>query len=303
MTNNTPDTGRTPTTAPETPGAANRFSTGQPPVHLRNSEHDRDIDDYTAVITSVSAPCPSIVRITAKLQGARTNPAWSSANVAIRLYLSERYGNHTRVYTVRDYLEETEEIVVDIVQHEHDSPMMLFSRDAHVGMQFSLTGPRVHFTIPPRPHGEPVALFADATAIPALVSIFDRTDGDLSGELYLVAGDRAAVDEIPLPGGIRLTHIDPADTDDPRPLDTCAKALPDPTSYVVWAAGERAEMTSIRSYFRNEVGMDKSRVSIAGYWRIGVGNDEIDRARKRFYERKLAEGARLEDFNDLDVGI
>ena len=286
-----------------TPGAANRFDTGQPPVHLRNSEHDRDIDDHTAVITSVSGPCPSIVRITAKIPGSSANPAWNSANVAVRLYLSERYGNHTRVYTVRDYLADTEEIVVDIVQHEHDSPMMLFSRDAHTGMEFSLTGPRVHFGVPQHNPGEPVALFADATAIPALVSIFDRADGELTGELYLAAGDRAAVDEIPIPGGLRLTHIDPADTDDPRPLETHARELPEPTSYVVWAAGERAEMASIRSYLRNEVGMDKSRVAVAGYWRIGVGNDEIDRARKRFYEKRLAEGAKLEDFNDLDVGI
>ncbi|MCL0246539.1 SIP domain-containing protein [Corynebacterium sp. CCM 8835] len=302
MTSN-PDDAAAPATAPATPGAANRFYTGRPPVHLRDSEHDRDIDDHTAVITSVSEPCPSIVRITARISGAGTNPAWRSANVAIRLYLSERYGNHTRVYTVRDFLEDTGEVVVDIVQHEHDSPMMLFSRDAHVGMEFSLTGPRVHFTIPPREQDEPVALFADATAIPALVSIFDRTDGKLPGELYLVAGDRAAVNEITLPGDLRLTHIDPEDTGDPQPLYTCARALENPTSYVVWAAGERAEMASIRSYFRDEVGMDKSRVSVAGYWCIGVGNDEIDRARKKFYERKRAEGAKLEDFNDLDVGI
>ncbi|WP_241828331.1 siderophore-interacting protein [Corynebacterium glutamicum] len=89
---------------------------------LRENSHDRDISEIIATITALDHPSPSFLRFTAFVPGSANNPVWAEANVAIRLYLSEEFDDATRVYTVRSFDAATESIVVDVVQHHHESP-------------------------------------------------------------------------------------------------------------------------------------------------------------------------------------
>lgn len=115
---------------------------------LRENSHDRDISEIVATITALDHPSPSLLRFTAFVPGSANNPVWAEANVAIRLYLSEEFDDATRVYTVRSFDAATESIVVDVVQHHHESPMMRWSDTVKINDTLVLTGPRPHFVIP-----------------------------------------------------------------------------------------------------------------------------------------------------------
>ncbi|MCG7438236.1 siderophore-interacting protein [Corynebacterium freneyi] len=273
------------------------------PVRLDNAaDHDRDIKEYRATITSVTRPSPSILRIAAHLPGSQAVPEWSLPNVAIRFYLDERYDRHTRVYTVREYDADSEEAIIDVVQHGSESPMMRWSRDVAAGDVLVLTGPRPHAVVP-RPKSRRVVLFADDTAIPALAALLDQWPAGYWGTAWACTSDLAAVAELHRPAGVEIIHLDPAHSPDAAPLASAALGLADPRGLGVWAAGERDEMRTIRRHFRRTVGLPKEDVAVFGYWKRGVSNTDIDRHRKEVYERLAAEGRSMESVDDLSLPI
>ena len=72
---------------------------------------------------------------------------------------------------------------------------------------------------------------------------------------------------------------------------------------MVWAAGERDEMKSIRRHFRKQVGLEKDAVAVFGYWKYNTTNTQIDAVRKENYMKMLSEGQLLENFDDLSLEI
>lgn len=280
------------------------MTTTEQPQRLDDEVHDRDITEFAATITSISRPSPSLLRFTAHLPGSVANGQWMLPNVAIRFYLDERYGGHTRVYTVRDYDPVSEAVVVDVVQHEGDSPMMRWSREVQVGDVLSITGPRPHFIVP-EAHGREAVLFADETAIPALASIMDQWPAETRGRGWVSGPDPAAFAELPEIAGLDLTFVDTRHAANTAPLAEAARAIQDVDvdDIVVWAAGERDEMREIRRHFRAHHGLDKDDLAVFGYWKRGVTNTRIDIERKAHYERMVAAGADVTDFDDLALPI
>lgn len=274
------------------------MNTSTPRHHLRDTVHDRDISDFAATVTQVARPVPSVLRVTLHLPGAGRNPEWAKPNVAIRFYLSERYEEQTRVYTVRSFDREEETVEVDVVQHGASSPMMAWSTDVEVGDTLHITGPRPHMVLPECPGGRAV-LFADDTALPALYSILDQWPSGVRGRCWVSTPDRAAFEELPHLPEVELSYLPAVGT----PLLDAARLVPSPEDVVVWAAGEREEMKGIRRHFRREVGLDKQRVAVSGYWRRGVTNTEIDAVRKENYLALMARGGQMEDLDDLSLSI
>ena len=62
-------------------------------------------------------------------------------------------------------------------------------------------------------------------------------------------------------------------------------------------------MKAIRRYFRQIIGLDKSVVNVAGYWKIDTTNAQIDEHRRAAYLRGIEQGISLTDFDDLDLAI
>src|SRR5690606_7336689 len=63
-----------------------------------------------------------------------------------------------------------------------------------------------------------------------------------------------------------LEEDQPADGMDALERAVRAMRLPDGEGYV-WAAGEYTDIKQIRQYLVDEVGVDKSRIRAASYWR------------------------------------
>lgn len=271
----------------------------QSPERLRDADHDRGLHEVTATITALTQPVTGILRVTAKLSTSADDPVWSHPNVAFRIHLGADDDNASRIYTVRSYNAVAGAFTFDIVLHPHDSPMMQWADRARLGDVFQLTGPRPQFGVPATP-GSKIALFLDETAIPALYAILQQWPQGVTGVGWVCTDHADAFAELPTVPGLQLQRIG---TESDAPLAERATKLADPAQYVVWGAGERDEMRSIRQHFRNVVGLGKEQVQVAGYWKRGASNTDIDSHRRVHYEALIARGGTLADFDDLAIGI
>lgn len=146
------------------------------------------------------------------------------------------------------------------------------------------------------------AVFADDSAIPALYSVLKHWPSGITGVGWIATDDTHALGELPRIPGLQLHRIPvqggPADA-----LLHQARELPNPTGHVVWGAGERDEMRAIRHHFQTTVGLAKQDVAIAGYWKRGASNTEIDAHRMAAYQKFIAAGGTLADWDDLAIAI
>lgn len=270
---------------------------------LGNAGHDRALHAVAAVVTALARPVPSVLRVTARLAHSGDDTAWTQPNVAFRIHLDDAaYGGASRIYTVRDFDPATAALTFDIVLHEHASPMMRWGASLRAGDAFRLTGPRPQFCLP---DGGPqkIAFFLDDTGIPALYAILRQWPGNASGVGWVATDDAAAFAELPVVPGLALQRIGTAHVAPDGPLAARALTLAKPLDYLVWGAGERDEMRAIRQHFRSGSGLAKERVLVAGYWKRGVSNTDIDARRRQSFERLLANGGTVADFDDLAVEV
>lgn len=267
---------------------------------LSTPDHDHGLIHTTARVEAMERPTPDVTRIRAQLDASRPSPDWQLPNVAIRLRLGSDYDDASRVYTLRHFEAQSATMEFDVVMHGSSSPMMRWVADLQPGSRFALSGPRPHFLIPEK-DDRPVALFLDATAIPALYALLSQRPAGLHGVGWVATPDVAAFAELPVMAGLDLQRVDAHGVGAGGVLARHARELPDPGRYVVWGAGERDEMRAIRQHF-SAAGLNKSEIAIAGYWTRGVSNTELDEQRRRNYEKIVAAGGSLADVDDLAVG-
>jgi len=264
---------------------------------LSSSDHRSGLNFITATVREIIRPSASLARIVLHIPGLRDDDTWHRPNVSLRFYLGADFGDVSRVYTVRSASHEAETIDVDVVLHGVESPMMSWFRSLEIGHTVSLDGPRPHFQIPD-PRGRRVAAFADDTSIPALFAILSAANGELTGTAFIATDDIEAFDELPRDTGLDLVRIAPG-----RGFDEQAQIVDDAAGWVIWGAGERDEMKSLRRHFRGAMGIDKADVAVYGYWKRGVSTSDIDAVRLRHYTELLAAGGTVTEMDDLALDI
>lgn len=247
--------------------------------------------EFAAVVQSVRQPLPTIRRVEVRMADPveAEDPAWTRPNVGFRVLTGPEYGDASRIYTVRNFEASSGTIEFDVVIHGANSPGMRWSSRVGAGDGVELKGPFALKGLP-EADGKKVALFLDATAIPALYSIMQRWPKGLEGVGWIVTEDAQAFAELPKIPGLTLRHVSAPANLAGSLLFMKAQELADPTDCVVWGAGEREEMRSIRNYFRTTIGMTKEHVDISGYWALGISGTEFDRIREEALERYQAEG-------------
>ncbi|MFI7427831.1 siderophore-interacting protein [Micromonospora sp. NPDC049836] len=199
--------------------------------------------------------------------------AWRALDPRVRAVM--------RSYTIRAQRPERGELDIDFVRHGDTGPATRWAGRAGAGDPVLILGPAVpdersvRFQPPAGTDG--VLLVADETALPAVGGILD----------WLPAGTpvRALV-EVPAPGDIQplptaaraeVTWLvrgttAPAGTLLPDPLR--ATRLPGATPYA-WLAGEAGMVRAARRHLVGERGLDRRRVTFAGYWRRGASEDDL----------------------------
>ncbi|MEW1641573.1 siderophore-interacting protein [Streptomyces sp. NPDC091219] len=101
---------------------------------------------------------------------------------------------------------------------------------------------------------DPVVARGDETALPAVSAILEGPPAGLRARVWDREDSPSAL------GALRATRLPSAE----RPY--------------VWIAGESGQVKALRRHFAGERAIDRRRVTFAGYWRQGFGEEQVREA-------------------------
>lgn len=196
---------------------------------------------------------------------------------AVRDSLPAEHAPRTRSYTVRAFDAAALELTLDFVVHGDAGIAGPWAATTAPGDEVLLLGPGGGYA--PDPLATQHLLVGDASALPAIAVALERMPAHARGRAVVeVPGPE---DELVLapPSGFEVVWVHQgADRPGARLVET-VRALPWPAGVQAFVHGEAGAVKDLRRYLRLERGMGLDRLSISGYWRLGV-DDEGWRASK-----------------------
>lgn len=197
-----------------------------------------------------------------------------------------------RDYTIRRFDPATKELALDFVLHSH-GPAGRWAIDAVPGAEVGVLGPRGSQIFPG--FVSDYLIVVDETGLPAAERFLEELPAEVAVRVVVLGGSErplgSAPDQLgsapgqlgPAPGQLgssshplgsasgrrrdehppKITWLPDAD----RLIDTVGDV---PSDVFVWAAGEADVMRGLRAHLRDGQRVEPGRVSIHGYWRIGV---------------------------------
>lgn len=179
-----------------------------------------------------------------------------------------------RTYTVRWVDVDTERLAIDFVIHGDEGIAGPWAASAQPGDLLVLSGPGGGYT--PDPDADWHLFIGDESALPAIAAGLDALESEATGLAIIEVSDATGIQDVTAPTGIDLRWIITGE-------QTLAAALlesPWPTGEPqVFAHGEREAMKELRAVFSDR-GVDRTRLSLSGYWARGRTEDRFQ-AEKR----------------------
>jgi NADPH-dependent ferric siderophore reductase len=206
---------------------------------------------------------------------------------AVRASLPPEHAPRIRSYTVRDFDASTLELTLDFVVHGDAGIAGPWAATASPGDEVLVMGPGGGYS--PDPRAERHLLVGDASALPAIAVALEQLAPTAVGHVVVEVHDEH--DEIPLtpPPGVAVTWLHHGDDVPGSRLVEAVRALPWVAADVhAFVHGEAGAVKELRRYLRTERAMSMDRLSISGYWRLGV-DDEGWRAAKREWNVAIEE--------------
>lgn len=184
-----------------------------------------------------------------------------------------------RTYTIRRIDREAREVAIDFVVHGDEGIAGPWAANARPGDRVTLNGPGGMYL--PSPDVDAHLLFGDESALPAIAAALESLGDDASGLAIVEVGSAADEIEVRVPAGVELRWVHRGDRPYGEALVEAVSALDAPTAAVdVFAHGEREAMKRLRPLVHKEWGIDRSRLSLSGYWAFGRVEDTFQ-AEKR----------------------
>ena len=187
----------------------------------------------------------------------------------------------TRTYTVRALDLAAGWLAIDVVVHGDQGLAGPWAAHAQPGERVVLSGPGGAYR--PDPTADWHLLAGDESALPAIACALEALPEDARGVAFVeVDGPQ---DELALraPAGVevRWLHRAPAAPGTSRVLPAAVAGYDWPQGRVhVFAHGEREAMKALREVFFTQRGLERSQVSLSGYWAYGRTEDRFQ-AEKR----------------------
>jgi len=198
---------------------------------------------------------------------------------AVAEALPREHAPRMRSYTVRTFDRATRELTLDFVVHGTAGIAGPWAAAARAGDEVLLVGPGGAYV--PDPDAGRHLLAGDLSALPAITASLEALPPHAVGHaLVEVHGPE---DELPLsaPAGVEVRWLHQGDGRPGEALADAVRTLPWPDDDVhAFVHGEAGAVKEIRRLLRVERGLGLDRLSISGYWRLGV-DDEGWRASKR----------------------
>ncbi len=178
-----------------------------------------------------------------------------------------------RTYTVREFNQNDNSIIVDFVRHISSDPSSGFaarwSVNASIGDTISIVGPGKSQQI--NPDADWIFLAADMTSLPALAVTLSKLDADSKGYAVIEIHEKEDIQPLQAPEGVKLIW---AIAEHSENLVETVKSQPWLNGQCsVWCACEFDAMRSLRQYFRNDKEIERDYIYISSYWKNGVSED------------------------------
>lgn len=173
-----------------------------------------------------------------------------------------------RDYTPRSF--ENGELTLEFALHA-DGPVTDWARNAIIGSQFTVLGPRGSKVV--KPVFDAYVFIGDETLLPSIGRALEMTDP--ATPVVAVVEIETSADRINLPGGENHTIVW-AEREGREPGVALLEALASiewPTGEVyVYAGGEASSMRDVRRHVLNERGLLRENLGMSGHWKRGQGN-------------------------------
>jgi len=200
---------------------------------------------------------------------------------AIRESMPREQWPHTRTYTVRWVDTAAGELAIDFVVHGDEGLAGPWAATAEPGDSLIFTGPGGGYN--PDPDADWYLLAADEAALPAVAAVIESLPAHARGLAFLEVGSQADVQEIAAPAGLGLVWLKRGDIpagESSQLVDAVRNAAWPDGRVNVFAHGERGYMKGLREVLFRERGLDRSQVSLSGYWAKGRVEDVFQAEKK-----------------------
>ena len=238
-------------------------------------------NQYQLEVTSNKTLTPHMRRVI--LQGeslARFPENQESGYVKLVLSEPEAEKPLMRSYTIRAFDAGQCALTLDFVDHGDTGPASAWARRAEPGRTAVIRGPGEKKLADP--DADWFLLAGDMSALPALAVNLEQLPESARGYAVIEVLSEEDRQDIDVPDGVEVQWlVNPDNEQENTVLAEAVRSLPWlPGTPYPWFAGEFSAMRSVRSYFRDEKGIDKRAMYVSSYWKIGDSDEGMKLAKR-----------------------
>lgn len=187
----------------------------------------------------------------------------------------------TRTYTLRWVDQAARELAIDFVVHGDEGLAGPWAARAMPGDPLTFTGPGGAYN--PSADADWHLFAGDEAALPAIAAVLESLPAGATGLAFLEVDSDADIQQLTAPAGVRITWLTrngaPAGSGSLL-VDAVADADWPAGRVDVFAHGERGYMKGLRQVFFEQRGLERSQVSLSGYWAKGRVEDVFQAEKK-----------------------
>jgi NADPH-dependent ferric siderophore reductase len=214
--------------------------------------------------------------------------SWPFDPAAVREELPREQWPVTRTYTLRSWDADARTVVIDFVTHGDTGLAGPWAAAAQPGDQIGFMGPGGAW----RPEGGHTVFAGDEAAAPAIFAGIEALPQDATAEAWIEVSDMDARLPSPAHPGTTVHWVPRDGATHGTELVRAVTAAGAPSGQTRWFIHGVAEMIrDLRRFLFVDNGVPKSEVSISGYWRLGMVEDEWQASKREFTEQIEADEA------------
>ncbi len=192
-----------------------------------------------------------------------------------------------RSYTVRYLRPEVGELAIDFVYHGEEGLAGPWAAALKPGDQIMFRGPGGAYA--PDAGADWHLLAGDEAALPAIAAALERIPAGTPAWAFIEVADATEEQPLTCPGELHLRWLHRG-TDPTLPEAVRSLELPSGTGQA-FVHGEAGMVRQLRAHLLNDRGLDRGQLSLSGYWRRGMVDEDFRVAKKA--ERAQDEAAEL----------
>ncbi len=249
---------------------------------------------HTATVARTENVARDMVRVILTGEGLRALPQLTFTDRYVKL----RFGEVTRTYTIRRFDREANEMAIDFVIHGDEGLAGPWAARARPGDEISFMGPGGAWA--PAPDADVHLLVGDEAAIPAIAAALEALPADARASVFIEVASADHHQPLPATSRTELTwvHRDEHGLGYGEALVRAVIAAGVPSGMVeagvveAFVHGNADMVKPLRRFLFFDAGLDRSRVSISGYWRTGLNEDGWQSSKREFNAAMEAEDSR-----------